>query len=338
MQELRKDPILNRWSVVLKDSKPPEYYLEGRRASLSPAPADETCPLCAGRENETPNEIFSVRDDRGTGDWLTRVVPSMDPLFQVEGELGRKAVGMYDKMNCIGANEIIIESPVHGRPADEMGIRQMVNVLKTYRNRMSELEKDPRLRYSLIYKDRVLSSDGFRRHPHSQVIATPVIPKGVKDELDGAKAYYYYKERCIYCDIITEELRDGRRVVMDTGDFIAFVPYSPRSPFEFWIMPKRHSCAFREIYDEELEGLGLTLMTAVRKLRKVLGDPDFTYVLHSAPNRLPRKDYWHTIGDDFHWHLEVVPQPAPKSSFEWDSEFHLLTTSPEDAAKYLKEG
>jgi UDPglucose--hexose-1-phosphate uridylyltransferase len=335
MQELRKDPILNRWSAIMKDSKPPEYYQEDRPAELEHKHESKTCQLCPGRESETPNEIFSFRDGNT---WLTRVIPGLDPLFRIEGELGRKAVGMYDRMNGVGANEIIIESPFHDKPADESGIVQMTRVVKTYRNRMSELEKDPRLRYSLIYKDRRRNCGGFGSHPQSQIIAVPVIPRGVKDELDGAKAYYYYKERCIYCDIIAEESRGGKRVILDSADFISFVPYSPRFPFEFWIMPKRHNCTFQEIDDDEISGLSLVLMTSIAKLRKTLGDPDFTYVFHSAPNRLPRRDYWHTIRDDFHWHIEVVPRPPVKSSFEWDTEFHILTTSPEDAAKYLKEG
>ena len=340
MHELRKDPLLNRWVAVLKDSKPPAFYLERGIEHITHDTDGSNCILCHGREDKTPAEIFAIREAGAppdTPNWQTRVIPRINPIFQIEGDLGRRGVGMYDKMNSIGANEIIIESPQHNIPPDDTGIAQMINVITTYKNRISELEKDPRLRYTLIYKDCGKTAGELFHHPHSQVIATPVIPKGIKEELDGAKAYYYYKERCIFCDIMNDEMRTGERVIMETKNFIGFIPFAPRSPFEYWIMPRRHTCAFQDICDEELEDLSLILMTTINKMKTLFKNPPYNYVLHTSPNRMPRKDHWHTLGDDFHWHMEVIPHLATRSGFELDSEFYILTTSPEDAAKYLKE-
>lgn len=339
MHELRKDPISNRWIAVLKDSKPPSYYLDRIEHIVNDAD-DNNCILCQGKEDKTPQEIFAIREvgtPTNAPNWQIRVVPRINPIFQIEGDLGRRGVGMYDKMNSIGANEIIIESPKHDINPEDMGIPQMIKVVTTYKHRLYELEKDPRLRYTLIYKDCGKTAGELHYHPHSQVIATPVIPKGIKEELDGAKAYYYYKERCIFCDIMNEELRSGDRIIMKTKHFITFTPFAPKFPFEYWIVPQRHNCAFQETSDEELEDLSLILMTTIKKMKVLFKNPPYNYVLHTAPNRMPRKDHWHTLGEDFHWHMEVIPHLVTKSAFEWDSEFYILTTSPEDAAKYLKE-
>ncbi len=340
MNELRKDPILNRWVAILKDSKAPEHYINEYTENISPDSAsDNECLLCPGNQHEAYTEIFTIKEDcesSNNHDWHTKVISMIKPVLQIEGELGRKGVGMYDKMNSIGANELIIESPYHNTQPEDLGISHMIKVISTYRHRISQLESDPRLRYTLIHKDYGKAAGEQYKHPHSHVIATPVIPKGIKEELDGAKAYYQYKERCIFCDIVNEELRTGARVIMETKNFVAFVPFAPKSPFEYWILPRRHNCAFQEISDEELEDFSFILMETIKKMGAALKNPPYNYVLHTAPNRIPRKNYWHTLGEDFHWHMEIMPQIAIKTGFEMDSEFYILTTKPEDAANYLK--
>ena len=335
MHELRKDPLLNRWVAVLKDSKPVEYYLKKLNGHDTKEAGTGKCLLCPGNEQEASPEIFAFRNDAylPNSAWVTRVIPRINPVFQIEGELGRKGVGMYDKMNSIGANEIIIESPLHNSPPEEIGLSQMINVVKTYKNRISELEKDPRLRYTYLYKECGSDEDSFFNHPVSQIVATPVIPRGIKEELDGAKAYYYYKERCVFCDMLNDELRSGERIIMETTNFVAFTSFAPRSSFEYRILPKRHCCAFQDISDEEIADLALILMATVKKLKSLFMLPSYTYMLHTAPNRIPRRDHWHTLGDDFHWHIEVAPKLAIKNGFELGSEFYIITTSPEDAAR-----
>jgi UDPglucose--hexose-1-phosphate uridylyltransferase len=336
MHELRKDILLGRWVAVLSESMAPSEY------NLSPnnLKDDKNCILCPGRESEIPSEITSIRKpgtNPDTPGWLVKAIPSLDPVFQKEGDLGRKGLGLYDKMNSVGANEILIESPEHTKRPEDIGPEHMAKVITLYKNRLVDLQEDSRVRYILIYKNSGKDAGEIFSHPISFLIATPVIPKKVKDELDSAKQYYSYKERCIFCDIIREELRVGERIILETKHFIAFCPYAAKFPFESWIIPKKHSCSFNEIDSEEIDDMGRIFTSLLRKLRTVLSEPPFNYFLHSAPNMIPRKDYWHTLGEDYHWHLEIIPRLRRISGFEWGSGFYILQTSPENAAKYLRE-
>jgi len=337
MHELRKDPLLNRWVTVLDYSLGPKDYIwkvTKRQEESGP------CKFCEGREAETPPEIVALRKENttsnGTG-WHARVIPNPKPILKIEGSLDRQGIGLYDRMNSIGANELIIESPEHEKRAEDYGAEQIKRILMLYQMRLSDLEKDPRMRYVFICKNSGRGSGALYSHPHSEITAMPIIPKLLKDELDSAKQYYAYKERCIFCDIINEELRVGQRIITVTSHFIAFCPYAPKMPFEFWIIPRRHHCAFQDIRTDEVEDLSVLLTDMLRKLRSLLEEPPFHYVLHTAPNRIPRRDHWHTLGDDYHWHIEFTPRLVRASGVEWGSEFYVLTTSPEDAAKYLKE-
>jgi UDPglucose--hexose-1-phosphate uridylyltransferase len=336
MHELRKDILLGRWVAVLSESKAPSEY----DLSSNNRKAESNCIFCPGRENETPSEIASIRRPGtlpNTPGWWVRAFPSFNPIFQVEGDLGRRALGIYDKMNSVGANEILVESPEHNKRPEDMGIEQMIRIITLYRDRLVDLEKDSRLRYILIYKNSGKDAGEIFSHPVSYLMATPVIPKKVKDELDSAKEYYNYKERCIFCDIVSEELRVGERIILETKNFVAFCPYAAKFPFESWIIPRRHNCAFHEIEQNEIEDMGFILMSILKKLRLIFNDPPFNYFLHTAPNMVPRKNHWHTLGEDFHWHLEIIPRLRRMSGFEWGSGFYILQTSPENAAKYLRE-
>ncbi|MBI5025172.1 MAG: galactose-1-phosphate uridylyltransferase [Nitrospirae bacterium] len=337
MHELRKDPILGQWVIVFKnESKRPSEY-----ASLKEPPDDPaTCPLCEGKEMNTPHEIRAIRKAGTKPDkagWLTRVIPDFQPLLQIEGDLNRQGIGMYDKMDGIGANEIIIETPEHFRAPEDAGMEQIVMVISTYKERILDLEKDPRLRYILIFKNHGKAAGARFSHPHSQLVATPIIPSRVKEELDGAKLYYNFKDRCIFCDIIREDVRMGDRIILENRSFVALCPFASRFPFEMWILPKKHNCAFQDINREEEEDLAITLITIVGKLKKLLDDPPYNSVLHTAPSRIPRRDHWHTLGEDFHWHIEIMPRLTRTAGFEWGSGSYVLPTSPEDCAKYLRE-
>lgn len=336
MNELRKDPLSGRWVAILDYSLPPDAY-NTRDAGDK---GKDSCSFCSGREAETPLELAAIRPDGSppnTPGWSSRVLPHPKPILLKGTELGRRGVGMYDKMNSIGHNDLIIETPSHNVPPEDLGPGHMAALLSLYRDRMLEMEKDATARHVFIYKNSGRGSGALYSHPHSEIVATPVIPKMMKEELDGAKDYYRYKERCIFCDILDEERRSGLRLIGESEHFVAFCPFAQKYPFEFWIMPIQHSCAFQDISDEETGDLGEFLCLVIKKMRKTLNNPPFNYVLHSAPNRMPRKDHWHTLGNDFHWHIELSPRLLSTSGFERGSDFYLLTTSPEDAARYIKE-
>jgi UDPglucose--hexose-1-phosphate uridylyltransferase len=232
MSRLRKDPIVGRWIIVNTErpKKPEDFSFEERGDDISAA----QCPFCGGNENKTPPEIASFRAEKSlpnTKDWWVRIIPSKFPVLQIEGNLEREGSGIYDWMSGIGAHEIVIESPEHKLRLEDLPESQVEKVLWSYRDRMLDLERDSRLRYVLIFKNQGWTAGSALNHPHSQIIATPIIPKSVKEKLDGAKSYYDYKERCIFCDIIRQELATPERVIEETRHFLVMVPFAPRYPF-----------------------------------------------------------------------------------------------------------
>jgi UDPglucose--hexose-1-phosphate uridylyltransferase len=240
-------------------------------------------------------------------------------------------------MFSVGAHEIIVESPDHKVPPEDRGEEHMRAVIRMQRDRFVDIARNEKIRHIIIAKNTGLLSGVVNSHPHSQVLAAPVIPLRIKSELDGSKEYYAYKERCIFCDIRDEELRVENRVVKKSKHFLAFCPYASKFPFEFWVMPMKHSCAFQEITDDEIDDLGTLMTELFIGLRRLLNEPSYSYIVHTAPTNIPRRNLWHTLGEDYHWHIEVAPRLLRASGFEWGSGFYVNTTSPEDAARYLRE-
>lgn len=327
MNQLRREPLLGRWVAVLEKSMKPEEYVY---------PVDTASGLCQICETGVGTEEIEVVHDN-SGKWVAKVLRDSISVFSSSGDLGRKGKGMYDLMNSYGETETVIESPEHSVAPEDRGRDHMEIIIDLFLRRIIELEKDERIRYVMVHKNCGLPSGDTCGHPHSLITATPVIPMRIKAELDGAKQYYGYKERCIFCDIMREELRLSERVIMDTEHFLVFCPFAARFPFEFWILPKRHNCSFKEITEGEKKDLATVITTMLRRLRKVLHNPPYNYILHTAPSRIPRMEHWHTLGEDFHWHIEVMPRIKRLTGFELGSGMYILSTSPEDATKYLKE-
>lgn len=339
MPELRKDPIIGRWVIIATERAK-------RPSDFKVSHADEkegVCPFCEGHEKDTLPEVFAIRSPRAKKDkpgWDVRVVPSISQRFNVKGSLERRGMGMYDVMNTVGAHEVIVESPRHFGNIHELSKKQIELVIETSVNRITELGKDPRLKYCLLFKNHGLRAGGSRltRHVRSQIIATPVTPTRVKEELRGARFYYRYKDRCIFCDLIRQEMESGARVVLDTKTIVAIMPFASRFPFETWILPKKHHSDFINIKKDEIKDLAVVFKTLFAKLFKALNDPPYNYMLHTAPFRHAKKPgYWHTIKEDYHWHIEVTPRITQVAGFEWGSGFYINPTSPEDAAEYLRE-
>ncbi len=336
MPELRKDPIVQRWVIIAT---------ERAKRPMDFPPPDETptskgCPFCEGNEKMTPPEIFAVRKDgtpRDGPDWTVRVVPNKFPALRIEGDLGKVGLGIYDRMNGIGAHEVIIETTKHEEKLELQSVDSLFKVFNTYKLRLIDLKRDERFRYILIFKNDGKTAGASLSHPHSQLIATPVTPKRIREELLGAQHYYEYKDRCIFCDIIREEALQKERIVYENGGFIAFCPFASRFPFEIWIIPKRHDPDYDSIENDEIFAFADMMKTTVAKLSKALSHPHYNYVLHTGPVRWPRRGYWTTIDSDFHWHIEIIPRLTNVAGFEWGTGFYINPTVPEEAAGYLQE-
>ena len=331
MPDLRRDPIVGRWVIISTErSGRPHDFVQ-----LQPARPISTalCPFCPGQERLTPKEIMAYRlqpAEPNSPNWTVRVVPNKFPALQVEGDMGREGIGLYDRMNGIGAHEVIIETPEHTSGLADMSGKKIEDVLWTYRDRMLDLRKDQRFRYILIFKNHGASAGATLEHSHSQLIALPVVPTSVLDELDGCRTHYQQKERCIYCDIVRQALSDGHRIVAENPEFLCVTPFAPRFPFEMWILPKRHAAYFEEIQKSQFEFLAAMLSEALRRMDKVLARPAYNFMLHSSP--LHEK-----TGDYYHWHLEIIPKLTQVAGFEWGSGFYINPVSPEESAKFLRD-
>jgi len=340
MPELRKDPLIGRWVIIATDrAKRPVDFL----APHEDVDAPGDCPFCEGNESDTQKEILAIRGNGGGADgpgWQVRVVPSIKPLLRIEGELHRRGKGMYDLMDGIGAHEVIIESPQHIRNAADLPKEQLHASLKAAVTRMTDLEQDPRFRYVLWFKNYgSVAGAGRIHHTRSQLIATPVTPLRVKEELAGTRHYFEDKERCLVCDLLTQEREAKTRIVIESTHMIALCPFAARFPFELWILPKRHSCDFAKMSPEELADLADVTKQVLSRLKGVLDDPPYNCLLHTAPFRRQRGrvGHWKTIEDDYHWHIELIPRLTRVAGFEWGSGFYINPTPPEESAKYLRE-
>lgn len=330
MPELRKDPIVGRWVIVAfeRAARPSDF-----QARREPPPDTGNCPFDAGREAMTPPEIFAIRPDGSlpnTPGWLTRVVPNRFPALRIEGELERRGEGIYDRMTGIGAHEVIIETPDHNldlADLDEAGFR---NVVRAWTQRVNDLARDPRLKYALVFKNHGRTAGASLRHSHSQLIATPIVPQQVKEEIAGGKRYWDFRERCIFCDLLEQERQDGRRVIAENDLFLTFAPYASRFAFETCIVARRHLGSLGELSDAEASGLAHALRDVLRRMTKLLNRPDYNFMVHNAP--LDSGSLNH-----YHFHIEIMPRETTVAGFEWGSGFFINPVPPEDAARYLRE-
>jgi UDPglucose--hexose-1-phosphate uridylyltransferase len=327
MLQLRKDPVVDRWVIIASErARRLKMVREPEKHEVSP------CPFCYGNEGKTPPEIVAYRPPdsaANTPGWWTRVVPNKFPALQIEGDLDRAGIGIYDVMNGIGAHEVIIETPEHDDRPEAMDVKQLAEVLWVYKERSLDLRGDDRIRYILIFKNRGAIAGASLSHPHSQLIATPVVPKRVVEELRGARTYFRLKERCVFCDIVREETNYGGRVVAMSDRFIAFVPFAPRFPFEVWLMPRRHRSSFDLIARDEVEDLAGVLRETLLRLGRALAEPPYNYMIHTSPCRERDNEY-------YHWHIEITPRLVEVTGFEWGAGFYVNPTAPEDAAAYLR--
>lgn len=290
------------------------------------------CPFCNGNEQKTPPEVLAFRHEGAPNQpgWSVRVVPNKFPVLGIEGELSRQGEGMYDKMSGIGAHEVIIETPDHKLSLPEMAEKQVEEVLWAFRDRINDLKRDRRFRYIVVFKNHGESAGATLEHTHSQLIALPVIPKRVREEVEGARTYYDFKERCIYCDIVRHESQAAVRMVTETDRFVVMEPYAPRFPFETWIVPKRHESHFENAEPATLQNLAWVLRSTLRKIDKVLERPPYNFVLHSAPVQDAALNH-------YHWHIEVIPKLTKVAGFEWGTGIYINPTPPEESARFLRD-
>jgi UDPglucose--hexose-1-phosphate uridylyltransferase len=321
--------VTGRWVIISTDrhKRPREFVIEHSRLIGA-----EYCPFCPGHEDMTPHEVLAFRPNGGPPDspgWDVRVVPNKYPALQVEGVLDRQGEGLFDRMNGVGAHEVIIETPHHEKTMATMTGVEIERVLWAYRERILDLKRDIRFRYIIVFKNHGAPAGASLEHTHSQLIALPIVPDFVKEEIDGAKRHFELKERCVFCDMVRQEVAAGRRVIHENSEVVALAPYAPRFPFETWLLPRSHGARFEEASRKQYEGLATMLKWVLVRMERALENPAYNLIIHTAPLS-------DGVNDVYHWHMEIIPKLGSLAGFEWGSGFYINPTSPEEAAEVLR--
>ncbi len=351
MNEMRRDPVTRKWVIIDKSTpvKNTVKLLKGAVAREASKKREIICDFCPGQEATTPPSImelvsghFSYRGhDPG---WQTRVFPNRDPVFQIEGNLNRRLVSSYDVMDALGAHEVIIEHPKH-LDWDEMAEEDVAAIIRTYHERMVDLSKDDRFGHLFVFKNYGTAANAGILHPHSILIASPSVPERTRRELHFTRRHFQMKERCLFCDIITEEMRPKNPhggLIKPYDHFVVLTPFFASHPFETWILPRKHDSNFRNVNNFLIGELAKVLQENLRAVKAIVGPLAYTLLLFTRPNKVwgEERDYWTTIDDDYHWHFKLIPRfPRRRGlhrSFSAGSGYMLNQIPPEAAAVLLR--
>ncbi|NLB17899.1 MAG: galactose-1-phosphate uridylyltransferase [Syntrophomonadaceae bacterium] len=328
MPELRQDPLSQRWIIISSEraKRPNDFKLRPVETH------SKECVFCAGNEDKTPPEIWAYRSP-GTEinqiGWWVRTIPNKFPALGIEGSLNEQMNGLHKSMNGVGAHEVIIETPSHQVESYQHSVEQMQEILRMWRDRHLDLRQDKRFKYVMVFKNEGSDAGASLEHSHSQLIALPILPKTIEEEIDGIKRHLGFTNRCIFCDMIEQEQQNLSRVVFESESMLAFCPYASRFPFEIWILPKRHEPDFGLIREDEIRDLGFTLRETLGRLAGTLGSPPYNLLLHSTPINTD-------IGVSYHWHIEILPRLTKTAGFEFGTDYYINPTPPEMAANSLQ--
>ncbi|MGQ9507065.1 MAG: galactose-1-phosphate uridylyltransferase [Candidatus Bathycorpusculaceae bacterium] len=337
--EVRKDYLLNRWVVIATERgrRPTDFAKKERQKAKA-----GVCPMCPSNENMTPPAVLAylksgkgirkVRDKDGFRhkNWFIRCVPNLYPAFTPpkEGESPRQFLKSHELGVAFGHHEVLVESPNHDEHPADAEIPQLTHVINGYIDRLREFSEKPYVQYVSIFRNHGLEAGASLSHAHSQIIATPFIPKIVADEMRESRKFWMQNGKCVFCAIIKKE-RDGPRLVFENSRFLAFTPYASINPLEFWIFPKKHEATLLEMSKNEVKTFAETLKTCLKGLKNLVNDPPYNYGFHLAINKKAKEHY--------HWHLEVYPQLATWAGFEKSTGVYINTVTPEVAAESLRK-
>jgi len=339
MSELRKDIVTGRWVIIASErSKRPDDF---RPAGAVPKEeVSAFCPFCEGNESKTPPEVFALRREGTAPDgpgWRVRVVTNKFPALSPGAPPPRPEGGLFQSMPGVGVHEVVIENPDHAKELVDLDTGHILDVLDVFRMRIGAIEENFHYQYVQVFKNKGKEAGASLSHPHSQIVATPIVPKRVKEEVYGAERLFRANRECVFCRTIAEESRLGERLVLRNGDFAVLAPFASRSPFEMAIYPLRHSPFFTGTTRDELASMAIVIKTVLGRLKSMLSDPPFNFVLHQAPNPTVSSKAWPGIRGYFHWHLEILPVLTKVAGFEWGTGFYINPVPPETAAGYLRE-
>jgi len=328
MSDLRRDPISGRWVIIAPERA-------GRPSEFQSVPVPEhshLCPFCEGNEAETPGEVLAYRSPDSQPNqpgWYIRAVPNKFPALQSYGSLEEKRSGIFQQMTGVGCHEVIIESPRHLTSTSELSDKQVERLFCVYRDRLVDLSHDERLVYGLVFKNAGPPAGATLSHTHSQLLATPVLPFNVSEELASVRAFFDRHGGCLFCEMIQVELAGQHRIVEQSSNLIAFCPFAGRFPYETWILPKSHASHFEWQDDASLGQLACLVRRIICRMESVISQCAYNYLIHTAPFDTGQVEH-------YHWHIEIFPRLTKLAGFEWGTGYCVNPVPPEEAAKLLR--
>jgi len=330
MSEIRQDPTTEEWVIMAKERAKRPHDFVRQRAKPELPPFSPSCPFCPGNETETPPEVLLYQGKKAQG-WRVRTFANQFAALRPEGSTARREEeGFFLDMDGIGVHEVLVETPVHNKPLALMEDSGVEDVLRAYQERYNALSRMAFVKLVIIFKNQGPSAGTSLEHSHSQLVATPVVPKHIRMKYEVAIRYYDNTGRCLYSDLVDHELRTGKRVVMETEKFVVFHPFASHQPFETWIVPRIHQACFGNASAEDLANLARVLRITLLKLYRGLNNPDFNYVIDTAPVGDENKNY-------YLWHLRIIPRLTEVAGFEIGSGININTALPEETAQFMRE-
>jgi len=338
--ELRKDPISGRWVIIAAErSKRPDDFRPAKPAER-PRSVPAFCPFCPGNEAKTPPEILALAGagpEPGRAPWSVRVVPNKFPALSPGAAPARVKRGLFESMDGIGVHEVVIESPDHDTEMADLPRGHLRDILAVYQARLRALEAEPTYAYTQLFKNKGLEAGASLFHPHTQIVALPIVPKRVKEELYAAERFHKQTGSCLFCRTLGEERAAAERIVRTNARFAAYVPFASRFPFETHILPVRHEPLFSAAAEDALDDLADILGGVLSRMKSLLADPSYNLVLHQSAHPARARRRWPGFEAFAHWYLEIIPVLTHVAGFEWGTGFYINPVAPESAAKFLRD-
>jgi UDPglucose--hexose-1-phosphate uridylyltransferase len=332
MSEFRLNRATKEWIIIATErAKRPHEFMVKKEIKKFP-PFDPLCPFCPGNEKYTPPEIYAERDKDSPPDspgWSVRVISNKYPALEPTEKAVKIAGRFFRTASGVGKHEVIIETPKHNQTFANLSLKQAERVSLICWKRYKFLEKDRRFKLIMIFKNHGVTAGTSLRHSHMQLIAVPLVPTSIRHQLEEAMRYYDDHGVCVFCDMMKEELKAKKRVILENEKFVAFHPFASRSPFETWIVPKRHNACFGSINESETKLLASVTRTILRKIHDRLGDPDYNLIIRTAPIKDTQEDY-------YHWYVQILPRLTTPAGFELGSGVYINTSLPEETAKFMR--
>jgi len=327
---LRRDPLNKCWVVFA----PEKVNTIIKQSSEKDAEFDIN-PYAPGFEFATGKDILRrINPAYADQNWSVRVFPAKKPVLLIESEVNFKGKGLYDVMERLGAHEVVVETPRQNIHFDMLPIEEIADVLSVIRERISDLRKDTRFRYILVSKNRGLAAGGTIDHNYSEIKAFPFVPPLIQCRIDNAIEYYNFKERCLVCDVVDQELSEKTRIIAENDYFAAFCPYASRFPFEIMIVPKKHRTVFSSGSDVAVKELAKILKLTLLKIRKGLKAPAYNCVFHHPPVNSGERELIESKA--YHWHISIIPRITNVTADAIEAGVYINPTLPEDAAEFLR--